>query len=215
MNVTSKLQLNLDRLQLEAQKERENRGKEVIKESKLPVATLVAELKDYHLPEDDKVKYMYHVQPQLATLRGLLEAGAPTTQIADVLQVSHASLMRMKDNIPAVHEIFDIARITQVELAQASLYKLAQQDVIEEQALTRDGDIVTLQRVVQPNFQAVKYVLENNMPDQYGTRQVVEHTTGIEAEKLKELLESGGSELLEMVMQRKNAIEAEVVENEE
>lgn len=214
MHVTSELEQKLLKIEAEANKNKEERANEIIKAEQKPNELIIQELDGIPIPEDDKMRYMYSVKPQLRTLRKLIEAGSPTPTIADALQISHASLMRMKEHIPAVAEMFHLGQLVKVEKAQESLFRLAQQDVIEEQALTRDGDVVTLQKTVRPDFRAARYIVENHMPETYATKQIVEHTSGVDSDKLNELLENMTPELLELAMQRANAIDVEVEEEE-
>ena len=152
IHVTSELEMKLLAIEEEANALKDERAHEIIKSEQKPQDVAIQELEEIPIPDDDKMKYMYLVKPQLNTLRKLIEAGSPKPTIADALQISHASLMRMKAHIPAVKEMFHLGQLVKVEKAQESLFQLAQQNVIEEQALTRDGDVVTLQKVVLPFF---------------------------------------------------------------
>ena len=212
IHVTSELEMKLLAIEEEANALKDERAHEIIKSEQKPQDVAIQEMEEIPIPDDDKMKYMYLVKPQLNTLRKLIEAGSPTPTIADALQISHASLMRMKAHIPAVKEMFHLGQLVKVEKAQESLFQLAQQNVIEEQALTRDGEVVTLQKVVLPHFQAARYVVENHMPEVYATKHVVEHKSSIDSEKLNELLEKMTPELLEQAMQRAQAIDVEIVE---
>ena len=121
----------------------------------------------------------------------------------------------MIDNIPEVAEIFEIADLETIDLAEAGLRVLLHERVIEKQELDRFGNIVTLQELREPDFKAIKFTLERRT-DKYSDKKVVEHKATVSTE-LQDLLKSMSLDELRNLgdtMVDENIIDVEVYEDE-
>lgn len=211
--VTSELEQKLLRIEHQAKQQREETANQLIETAENEVQSF-PEMDKYNLKEKDKVQYMVSVKPQLKNIQEMVEAGMPTTKIAEVLAVPYAGLQRMRKEIPELEYVFQLGEQTKVELAQEAMFKLAQYDVIEEQVVTREGEIVTIQKVEKPDFRASKFILENHMKDTYSNEQKIVHTSAVN-EELQNVLDQMSPELLDEVLKRAQAIEVEADITEE
>lgn len=202
--VTSDFEQKLAEVQRKLDETKEERVNELVTQAN--EVQELTQLDQYDLSDRDKRNYMYLVKPQLHTIKTMIEAGMTSAQIADALTVSHAALMRMRKEVPELEEIFYIGKLSKVEMAEESIFQLARENIIEEQMLTRDGDVVTIQKKVLPQFQAAKFIVENHMPDQYSSKNVVVHQADY-GNGMKELLETLDEKTLAEILAASDAID--------
>lgn len=202
--VTTSFEDKLKKIQNEIEETKATRTDLLIEQAN--DVTELAQLDKYDLSPKDKSQYMYLVKPQLLTIKNMIEAGMPPTQIADALTVPHAALARMRSEVPELEEIFYLGKLSKIEMAEESMFMLSQQNITEEQMITKNGEIVTVQRVREPDFRAAKFILENHKSDEYSDKKVVVHQSEM-GNDMQELLKQLDSATLEAILARHDAID--------
>lgn len=203
--ITSSLQEELRVLSEEIEQEQKSRVAEL--QLQVNAKQELADLDQYvALSNKDKLNYMYRVKPQLTTIKKMIDKGFTEVKIAEALQVPYASLKRMRENIPELEEVFYLGKLNQIQIAEVSLMQLAQPNVIQEQVVTKDGDVITIDRYREPNIQAVKLILQSHKRDEYGDKREVLHKQHI-SEEVTDALKALSTETLERLLKNESAID--------
>jgi transposase-like protein len=119
-------------------------------------------------PTDYKPEYVDQVYK-------LCLLGATNQQIADFFNVSDTTI----DNWRKAHQeffgAFTRGKMEADSKVAESLFKRACGVTIKEEALTRDGDVVTLRKELPPDTPAAKHWLSNRQPDRWRDGSVIKH----------------------------------------
>lgn len=208
--VRSSLQEELNSLLDEATNKRQERREELqqqVNEKHYELATL----DDIpNLTTKQKVEFMYSVKPHLIDIGEMLTRGATKNQIAKSLGVSYRALVAMIENVPELEEVFHTADMEMIDLAETSMRYLANHRVTEKQEVDRFGNVQTIQEYKEPDFRAVRFILERRDP-RYSDKKVVEHKATI-SEELEDILKQFSVDdikTLEKEMNENNIIDAE------
>lgn len=212
--VRSSLQEELKSVIKEANQKRDERREQLQEEVDSKITSLAAMDEYSGLTTKQKKDFVYNVKPHFNSIAEMLSKGATQVQIARTLGISYRSLKTMRENIPELDELFYIADMEMIEMAEASMRYLAQPRVIEKQELDRYGNVVTLQEFKEPQMQAAKFILERR-DDRYSDRRVIEHQATV-SDELQQVLESMSlrelEELDRQATRRDEAIDAEVTD---
>ena len=168
-----------------------------------------------NLTERQRYYYVYHVHPQLHNIYKLVSSGATMAMITESLGIPIAALYAIRKAIPQVEEMFTLGRMGKAEIAMESIYHLAQERVTEEEVIDKFGEIHVLQKVVQPSFQAAKYIVEREGPSLYRKEDDAEIKIGV-TDDLKKLLQEMTPEALKRALDKTEEVivDAEFTERE-
>lgn len=217
MNIRVKSQLgqNLEDILKEVKGTSEEMVHLAIQETKDVDTLSILEDDSLPLTERQRYYYVYHVAPQLHNIYKLTSSGATMAMIAESLGVPIAALYAIRKAFPHVEEMFSLGRMGKAEIAMENIYLLAQERVLEEEVVDRFGNRVVLQKVVQPSFQAAKYIVEREGPTLYRKTDDNEIKIGV-TDDLKALLKGMTPEALKEALEKSEevVIDAEFTEHE-
>lgn len=203
-NISSKLGRALAKIQQEVQDNQQIRLVEI--QDEMNELAQLKDLEEYNLSDKDKRDFLYKVKPQLRTIGKMIDAGMTSVQIAQALTISHACLTRLRNEIPELEEVFYIGKLNKIEMAEESMFRLAQQDVVQEEVITKDGDVITVNKVREADFRAVKFVLERLKKEEYGDQIEVVHSAGL-SHDMETLLAELPAEVLAEILNKESAID--------
>ena len=99
--------------------------------------------------------------------------GLTNGEIAKKMGIGEATLYRWCNTDDRIKNAIIRGRDTMTMNVENMLYKCAMGYTYEEEALTKDGDIVTIQRYAPPSAEAQKFILTNRRKDKWKSKQEV------------------------------------------
>ena len=137
-----------------------------------------------------KGKYAYWLtEDGLTLLNGWARDGLSDEQIATNMGIATSTLYEYKNKYEEISEALKKGKeIVDIEVENA-LLKRAMGYTYTEQVLTRDGDLVEVEKVVQPDTTAQIFWLKNRKPAVWRDKQ------NVELEGMKQVIINGEDEL--------------------
>ena len=121
----------------------------------------------------------------LNLIEGWARDGLTNEQIATAMGVSVTTLWRwLKASAKMENSIMHARNEIDFEI-ENTLFKTARGFIYEEQTVTKDGDIVTVQRYQPPNLEAQKFILTNRKNGKWKARQDVNVNADVNAKLSK------------------------------
>ena len=120
-----------------------------------------------------KTKYEELVAPRLDTIEGLYREGWTLAAVANFLGISEKSLCNYKNQHPELAEALKRGNDDAVYAVENALLRSALGYTYEEQELTKNGNVIVVQKYAKPNVNAQIFFLKNRARHKW--RDKVEH----------------------------------------
>lgn len=119
-------------------------------------------------------KYHTHVQPKLETITGWARQGLSHEQIARNLNVAESTFYEYKKMYPELSEALRRGEEDAVLEVENALFKSAIGFTYTEDALTKTGQVVEVNKYAKPNVSAIIFFLKNKRPNQWKDKQEIQ-----------------------------------------
>lgn len=172
----------------------------------IDVDTKPKELTEYERKET--LVYKRKVKPYLQDIVKWRTEGKGYATISKLLDIAESTLYKYKTNVKELAEVWELGTALLSDTLEQSLYKEAIGYVYEEDALTKQGDIVSLKKLARPSISATKFALTNLRPKTWKNKVNAETSTLLSGVKLDAIK---GLTLQEL----KNIVNGEPLELEE